>query len=561
MRHRFIKTAAAVAIATAAPLGVARAHNSSVHQSMTDYAYEALRAASLEAGGGAGLPGDVHSHLGRLAENNHDVAVLYADAVRAVAKLRDLPSGLPPSFFPCQSPFFAGLNGGSSSPDWNLQNGDSLAQTTMAHVVYPVGAEYGTGTLDCGVAELWTPGGVLDDVNPGTLKTRDHTGVTLGYWAQAVDNDFDDWHVRSTMGEALQNPIITGAVGAGVTGAVSLACLLACGLFPPACVACPVLAIGAGVDVMDSIQDTNFTDMSSPDFVGFGHFIDVKSPISGPLFDDKPGKLGDRSGPNGVPDMTEGVVTALFDIAGVHVRHDTSNAPKDYEILLGSSGAMGADVHLNTTHRSAAEWESLTVGHTELTAVDNLAMFGWQQAEGQLAFGAFQAPISTPDSTLTAQSLGGPLHALGDATVPHHTSGASGWGHRPYEDAMASLYDEIVSKNSRTGSLSFLDAVIVRAVGWRAFITSWRAAHPALGNEVPVRDLVTALASSTFGKSLAHQADIFDPNLSLQYQFGDSAAATAAYETATMKPIYRDLLLDGIAAKLAFLLSTTEVMP
>ncbi len=80
----------------------------------------------------------------------------------------------------------------------------------------------------------------------------------------------------------------------------------------------------------------------SEDYVGFGHFVDVKpTPASPAFFDAKPAKLMERAGPNGIPDTTEDLVTMLFDIGGIHVNHAEAQAPKNYQIILGTSGAIG----------------------------------------------------------------------------------------------------------------------------------------------------------------------------------------------------------------------------
>jgi hypothetical protein len=93
---------------------------------------------------------------------------------------------------------------------------------------------------------------------------------------------------------------------------------------------------------------------------------------------------------------------------------------------------------------------------------------------------------------------------------------------------------------------------------WRTFIQNWRAAH---GNttEVPVRDLVTAVAATTRQKAAAQPA-VFKPDLSIVYVL-DEDLATAGYVTPAMAAIQRDLVIEAIAAEMAFLVSVTEVTP
>jgi hypothetical protein len=520
----------------------ARAHNESVHQRMTDFAYHALLAGARFSAGGE-MSERLRVVLGALATEEPGLSSFFADAVVAVPKLRALMSGLPADNAPCVNPSLVGLVGGSL-PDWQLPAGTSLDQLRMGQVRFPVTVNYGHGALVCSIDEQWSPSGVLASVNLGSFTTRDHTGVTLGYWSAAPDRETKDWVLRSTTLETLQNPAVVGAIGAGTSVAVSTVCLLACGLFPIACALCPAVGVGAGGVVIDEITSIDADSLESEDYVGFGHFIDMKPtpPPPAVVFDEKPGKLMERAGPTGVPDPTEVLVTALFDLGGVHVNHAESQAPKNYQIALGASGAIGTDFHRNSTQRTSGEWESPTVAHLQLTPVDNLALFGHEDAK---------AHRNTP---LEAKRLGWPLHAIGDASVPMHAVGASGYGHRPYEDCVEAVLDELLGSDDVAASVDAVSEVVQRAFQWRQFIQSWRALHGT--NEVPMRDLVTALAALTRQKADAQPA-VFQAARSLQY-ITDEDAATAGYDNAAMAVIQRDLLLEGIAAELSFLMSVTE---
>ncbi|MCW5623478.1 MAG: hypothetical protein KIT73_02025 [Burkholderiales bacterium] len=383
-------------------------------------------------------------------------------------------------------------------------------------------------------------------MNPGGLTGRDYTGVTLGYWAASPDKETKDWVLRSTTLEMLQNPVFLSQIAVTTSVAVASACLLACGLFPPACVACPILGVGAGGMVVDEISSIDADSLESEDYVGFGHFIDMKPTPATPVpFDEKPGKLMDRAGPKGVTDVTEDLVILLFDLGGIHVNHAESLAPQHYEIVLGDSGAMGDDVHRNSTRRSPAEWETATVPHLQLTPVDNLAMFGYLDAKTRRG------------TALEAKRIGWPLHAIGDASVPMHAVGASGYGHRPYEDCVEMVYDDLVGSATVAASAVVVGDVIQRAFKWRKFIQDRRQSNGT--TEVPVRDLVTAVAAAARSKATAHP-EVFKPLLSLGY-IADQDAAIAGYDNPAMAAIQRDLLLEGIAAEVAFLMAVTEVSP
>ena len=215
------------------------------------------------------------------------------------------------------------------------------------------------------------------------------------------------------------------------------------------------------------------------------------------------------------------------------------------QVILGASGMTGDDFHRNSTARTASEWEAPTLPHLQLTAVDNLAMFGYQEAK------------ANKGTAIEAKRLGWPLHALGDASVPMHSVGASGYGHRPYEDCVDMVYDALVGSGSVAASVATVSEVVQRAFKWRKFILDWRTLHGT--TELPMRDLVTAVAANTRQKATAKPA-VFQAARSLQY-IVDEDAAIAGYDNPAMAAIQRDLLLEGIAAELAFLMSVTEVAP
>ena len=269
------------------------------------------------------------------------------------------------------------------------------------------------------------------------------------------------------------------------------------------------------------------------------------TPASPAFFDAKPAKLMERAGPNGIPDTTEDLVTMLFDIGGIHVNRAEAQAPKNYQIILGTSGAIGDDFHRNSTSRTPSQWETPTIPHLQLTAVDNLAMFGYEEAKAKKG------------TVLEAKRLGWPLHALGDASVPMHAVGASGYGHRPYEDSVDMVYDALVGSESVAVSVNTVSQVVLRAFKWRKFVQDWRTLHGT--SEVPVRDLVTAVAAATRQKANSQPA-VFKAASSLVY-IVDEDGAIASYDNPAMAAIQRDLLLEGIAAELAFLVSVTEVTP
>ena len=544
MPRRLSRLIAATLSVTLAAPWTAYAHNESGHQRMTDYAYHVLLAGS-KFSKGQRMSGRLHSMLEQLEKADPALKTFFADAAVAVPRLRALKSGLPNDATPCIDSFLIAEMGGPL-PNWKLLAPLTLEEMAMGGVRLPVGIHYGYGVPVCAINAAYSSSGVLASVNTGGFTGRDYTGNTLGYWAASPDKETKDWILRSTTLETLQNPVILSQIAVATSVAVASVCLLACSLFPPACAACPFLGVGAGGIVIDEITSIDADSLESEDYVGFGHFIDMKpTPAFPPAFDEKPAKLMERAGPSGVTDVTEDLVILLFDLGGIHVNHAESQAPKNYEIVLGASGTTGDDFHRNSITRTAAQWETSTIPGLQLTAVDNLGMFGYQEAKANRG------------TALEAKRIGWPLHALGDASVPMHAVGASGYGHRPYEDSVEMVYDNLVGSATVAASVVTVGEVVKRAFKWRKFIQSWRAAHGT--TEVPVRDLITAVAAEARTKATAQPA-VFQALQSVIY-IADQDAAISAYDNATMAAIQRDLLIEGIAAEMAFLMAVTEVAP
>lgn len=536
-------TASAFFVVTAAP--PARAHNAQVHQAMTDFAYEVLRAGALHSAGQ--LPDDagrIKGVLDDLVRRQPGMAPFLRDMAKALPKLRALPSGLRD-----EGPKPCGASPPPPAPfPWNLPPGTALETTAMSDLPLAVNVSYDRENVMCGFDLAWAPSGLLSTTNPGQGGHRDLTGVTLGYWSSAPDYEMDDWRMRSTTLEVLQNPVVAGSAGAAVGGLAALACFLACGFFPILCAICPVLGGVAAGEVIDSIMDLDAEAMKHEDFIGLGHHVDVKpGAAAASLFDDNRGKFAFGAGPAGQPDALEYMVIALFNLMGWHVNHAASLAPTNYEIVLGAEGAIGSDGHRNTIRRSAAAWQTPILIHEQLTPVDNLAMFGWR---------AYSAEPATPNGT---KHLGWPLHALGDATSPMHAVGATGYGHRPYEDSVAGRFPELVGSANPAASLATIRVVLERALVWRAFIAQWRQQRPA-PQDVPVRDFVTAVAESSRKKAVAVPA-VWNEPASLAYFVGYKDEAVAAYNSPALVALQRDTVLDGIGASLAFLVSAAEVTP
>ena len=240
------------------------------------------------------------------------------------------------------------------------------------------------------------------------------------------------------------------------------------------------------------------------------------------------------------------MLIATYDVLGLHVNHEASNGPSRYEIVLGTPGVPGDDLHQNSQSRTAADWETGLATTIEYTPSDNLGRYGFDVFRGN------------PGKPLGTQRLGWPLHAIGDATVPAMGYGASGWGKRPYEQSVENNWDVLVGSGNRNSSLGTVVKVLLRAYFWRALIEAWRTQN-GKGTDIPLRDLVTGLSELTRIKSAAVPA-VFKPIESLQWAIGQRSQAEAAFETAEIQALQHELSVDGIGVSLAFLMSASEVV-
>ena len=210
------------------------------------------------------------------------------------------------------------------------------------------------------------------------------------------------------------------------------------------------------------------------------------------------------------------------------------------------------DGHPNSVPRDRVDWEVYTADVTPFTPLDNLGYYGWAR---------FKA-----DPQHNAAWLGWPLHARGDAVAPHHLIGSTGWGHRPFEDATERQWWAIrhIPDPAKdiggdvAAQTAQVQRILAQAYRWRRFVLDWRARHP--GKDVPVRDLVTAVAQETFAELQAKGAWPYGIFASSEYLLGGSPkeGSISSYQgdTARMQP----LIERGVAVMIAFLMSSVEVL-
>lgn len=524
--------------------GPAWGHNYVVHRDMADLAYEIMIIASQELG----RPQNERLIAGPLGNVTAEQWEIFLnDIQKGRSRIRMLQTGLQLSKrTECIS------NQRSVGTEW-------AANKTLGEMPWPVALDWFTGD-DCGADFTFSPPGIYAEHNKpsaGNFQTPpqgvDYSGEILGFWAASIDDHVDDTHFYF-------KPTSILGIGAATTKAdelitkglsiplIPLFCLFEC-IFGD-CDNCDQNAR----DFADEINPTDeligllpgFGDKSGLDYVGVWHFIGMQggSPTT---FDDRSGYLMEKGGPNGQPDPLVTGLMAGSDLLGMSLNYAKSKGPRQYEISSGS------DFHRDTTVRSSAKWTFPPFPHLIFEPADNLAKYGWDRFRNL--------------SNVSAEALAWPLHAIGDATVPMHVVGASGWGHRPFEEAVEDAWPRLIyltdlpeqAEESRALQGQQAARILSKAHTWRKYILDWRARHPGEETNLPVRDLVTALAQETFDYANSQQPSgwPYDPTASLLF-LASNVTAQGMYDNNAAVNLTRPLIENGVAVMLAFLMSAME---
>jgi hypothetical protein len=404
------------------------AHNNVVHRDIVDLAYEIMMMASDD------FSQPVKARSVAVQPPNTVNATweqFLSDLAKARLSIRSLRSGLHDAM-------------SADCPLNNIRVDQKWAfDRALGEMPYAVALDWFDGG-NCGIDFGFAPRGIYaghNQASSGSLIPPtpphgiDYSGGVLGFWAAKIDDHVDDTHLFT-------KPTSMVGIGAATTKADELITSgLTIPLVPLFCVAecifgdCDRCDSNAR-DFADSINPTDevlglipgLGDKSGPDYVGVWHFIGMHPGAPG-TFDDRPGYLIDHGGPEGQPDALAIDIMALSDLMGLTLNYHESDGPRQYEV------AHGNDFHPNTKPRSAAQWMFPTFPHLIFEPVDNLAKYGWDVFRMERA---------------SAAPLGWPLHAIGDATVPMHVVGASGWGHRPFEDAIEDAWPRLVYLTDRS---------------------------------------------------------------------------------------------------------------
>jgi hypothetical protein len=529
------KAAVLAATLLAATASNGSAYNQDTHTLLVDYAWRVMLA--IDAVGS-------NDQAAREIFPTLSVPPGFADSVhKAVKGIRGLKAELPaPKSRLCLEQDSHGL------PNW--PDSDDMQNVTLRGVRNPIGVDYEKGN-DCGIWYSWSPGtaymGVVavDDDH----HYLDHTGTVLGYWAQDPDNYDSDYHVGikpTNLGTV--SLIEDGLAAAGALPAatvwVPVKCAWKCvksvvSFSPSDCADCCKQAIEDGVnvvhDTIDGIDSVIPVIGAVRKDAGIGHHINVVHGKSD--YDDVSGLLTVNAGPYGVPGAVELISIWLAIDFGLTVRYDDSDATRNYEVQGAHDGSP------NSRHRGAADWEMLPFPFLPMTPVDNLGWYG----DTQFNKGGGK----------NNKYLGFALHAIADASVPMHATGAFGWGHRPYEDAVTALHPELLLTAAKETEPARLKTILLpRAQAYYQIISDWRVMNPGRDREVPIRALINAVAQKTWSISRGNMSVFNDPMSLLYAAPGGEDASTVLY--LGQRAIMQQLVDEAVAASIAYLVAVGE---
>ena len=397
----------------------------------------------------------------------------------------------------------------------------------------------------------------------GEFGSTEGQGLALGWHSKAGDDCMEDVVLGINVAQILINFPIPFLGGLSLRQVFDIALVA---------VALPVLCIGSILGGDDCSLDSarNFAAKANPAtalaglvppidaditmgmLTGIPHFINAVGAPGLPhnSFDDRRGMLYDQAGPNFNPGAVDVAINLLLEKTGAVL--DVDVGASDTHALLVDRYDLGpgvGDGHSEGHHRrSKWEWNRETVGHTEITPLDNYAYFGWNQFKG--------------DRRRSVAALRWPLHALGDATVPMHVTSTTGWGHVPYEKAMnASLGAMRFDTGSAATVFHVSQLEQARRILGEAYRVRQRIKQrrSELGrtNDTPVRDLITMLAQDTLVTVDLLGGDWYCDTCSVG-DFAGSDAATEHYLNEDHQSRMRVLFEKSSAYTLAFLMSAAE---
>jgi hypothetical protein len=197
--------------------------------------------------------------------------------------------------------------------------------------------------------------------------------------------------------------------------------------------------------------------------------------------------------------------------------------------------------------RTNLSWQATTIAHLEWSPIDHLAEYGWASYRS--------------DHFASARGFGWVLHAIGDAVEPHHITGTTSWGHRPYEEYVDAHVERILLfDDSGTGVAGSTDAqhqrVLQQAVRYFAKLQS---NGPTPASDDAISSYIKGLGQDAYA-SIRTADWPFNDSASIQYALGglpasqgESQADEAINEYVGQDDNMRGLIESGVAAAVAFL--------
>jgi hypothetical protein len=562
MRHHIVSCATAVSLALLVAPRFAEAHDNPVHADMTDLSWQVMRLVATQRAGldpcglGPQIQGVAQPPAGVSA---NDWNAFLADVAAAVPALDTLPAGLPGA--PLCDSFGQKVSGVAPWPSVGAVSKALDSYYYDAHAEGTCGFRKGnTG---------WRPGGIFNKLPVGNATSATGSrfaGTVLGVHAAHPDELTDDLAYGI-------NPLTAAGIGAAIAkldkeGKIGAEILLI------GFVCAYDFLSGNGSNCVDDTKNIvnkydpaqlagllNVGTFHNDELAAVFHFVTVGTGLHSEQFDTPQGLLYDEAGIDNVPDVIDLGLMTLFDLIGASVAYDASDGPKNYEVTSADDGVR------NTSHRDKLKWQSQPLGHTAFEPLDNLAYYGWARFRG--------------DPTHSADSLAWPLHAMGDAVAPHHLIGSTGYGHRPFEDAVrdqwgqirfqagngeAIQYDapsttDLPGVDGEVAQLALATDILKHAYAYRQFITSWRGSNGG-GTDIPIRQLVVKLANDTWNDLSVQPTTPYGAG-SFAYWTGgdDKATSIAKYESSNDRTTMRALIVRGAGATIAFLTSAAESVP
>jgi hypothetical protein len=173
-------------------------------------------------------------------------------------------------------------------------------------------------------------------------------------------------------------------------------------------------------------------------------------------------------------------------------------------------------------------WQAYSVVHLEFSPLDNLARYGWDKYIGS--------------GGKSAEGLGWPLHAIGDACEPHHVIASSSWGHKPYENAVEDFFDDFFPTVD-ADRIAKENRILTASYQW------WLQ----LQTDPDVGRFIEALAQATVTKAMVDGEWAYQDQYSLLWMQGLGILAEVGYRGQPNESRMIDLVEMSSAATVAFL--------